>query len=88
MKIFLNVKISLKAQELKQAILNTNNLKVLRLEGNTISPEAAEELAEAIEKQKLERFIGNDIFTGRLKDEIPLALVIHLFFFDFVFCKR
>lgn len=62
------------AQELKQAILNTNNLKVLRLEGNTISPEAAEELAEAIEKQKLERFIGNDIFTGRLKDEIPLAL--------------
>ena len=69
------------AQDLKQAILNTPNLKVLRLEGNTIAPEAAEELAEALETQKLERFIGNDIFTGRLKDEIPLALVIYFFHF-------
>lgn len=59
-----------------QAIASTPNLKVLRLEGNTISPDAAEELAKSIEKQKIERFIGNDIFTGRLKDEIPLALVI------------
>jgi len=53
---------------------------VIRLEGNTIAPKAAEEIGEAIEKQKIERFIGNDIFTGRLKDEIPLALVIYLVF--------
>ncbi len=53
---------------------------MLRLEGNTIGPEGAEELARALEKQaKLERFIGNDIFTGRLKDEIPLALVLNFF---------
>lgn len=52
------------------------DLRVLRLEGNTISPEAAEELAKALKQKKtLERFIGNDLFTGRLKDEIPLALV-------------
>lgn len=51
------------------------DLRVLRLEGNTISPEAAEELAKALKQKKtLERFIGNDLFTGRLKDEIPLAL--------------
>jgi Ran GTPase-activating protein (RanGAP) involved in mRNA processing and transport len=46
------------------------------LEGNTISPEAAEELAKVLVKHsEFERFIGNDIFTGRLKDEIPLSLV-------------
>ena len=50
-------------------------MRVLRLEGNTISPEAAEELGTALRMHpELERFIGNDIFTGRLKDEIPLAL--------------
>ena len=62
-------------QELVDAILSQKCIKVLRLEGNTISPEAAEHLAVALEKHpELERFIGNDIFTGRLKDEIPLAL--------------
>jgi Ran GTPase-activating protein 1 len=61
--------------ELATAIANTTPLKCLRLEGNTISPVAAEELAKALVKHpELERFIGNDIFTGRLKDEIPLAL--------------
>ncbi len=49
---------------------------MLRLEGNTISPQAAEEIGKALkEKKSLQRFIGNDLFTGRLKDEIPLALV-------------
>jgi Ran GTPase-activating protein 1 len=62
-------------RELVEAIVKKQPLKVLRLEGNTISPEAAEELAKAIGKHgELERFIGNDIFTSRLKDEIPLAL--------------
>lgn len=62
-------------RELVSAINSTRPLKCLRLEGNTISPEAAEELAKALGTHpELERFIGNDIFTGRLKDEIPLAL--------------
>ena len=51
------------------------SIKVLRLEGNTIAPAAAEELGKALRMHpELERFIGNDIFTTRLKDEIPLAL--------------
>lgn len=62
-------------KEIVESILNCKKMQVLRLEGNTISPEAAEELAKALIKHpELERFIGNDIFTGRLKDEIPLAL--------------
>ena len=81
---FMNItfKNTFKVKELTDAIVKAApSLKVLRLEGNTIAPEAAEELAKAIEQTKLERFIGNDLFTGRLKDEIPLALVslgIHL----------
>lgn len=63
------------AKEIASTILNCQTIKVLRLEGNTISPEAADELSKALIKHpELERFIGNDIFTGRLKDEIPLAL--------------
>jgi Ran GTPase-activating protein 1 len=62
-------------QEILEAILNCPKMQVLRLEGNTISPEAAEELAKGLQKHpELERFIGNDIFTSRLKEEIPLAL--------------
>ena len=63
------------AREIVESILKCSNMQVLRLEGNTIAPEAAEELAKALAKHpELERFIGNDIFTSRLKDEIPLAL--------------
>ncbi|CAF1066169.1 unnamed protein product [Brachionus calyciflorus] len=62
-------------KEIVQTILNCKSMKVLRLEGNTLSPEAADELSKALVKHpELERFIINDIFTGRLKDEIPLAL--------------
>lgn len=64
------------AKEIHDAILNFKNLEVLILEGNTFSPEAADEISKALEKHpELQRFIANDIFTGRLKDEIPLALV-------------
>lgn len=62
-------------KELYDEIMAKTDLKVLRLEGNTIAPAAAEELGKALKERKtLERFIGNDLFTGRLKDEIPLAL--------------
>lgn len=62
-------------KEICNAINSHKDLKVLRLEGNTIAPKAAEELGKALKNKKLERLIGNDLFTGRLKDEIPLALV-------------
>ena len=56
-------------KEICQAILECKSMKVLRLEGNTISPEAADELSKYLIKHpELERFIVNDIFTGRLKD--------------------
>lgn len=61
-------------KDICDAIIKHKDLKVLRLEGNTIAPKAAEELAKALEKKKIQRLIGNDLFTGRLKDEIPLAL--------------
>lgn len=62
-------------KEINAVIQKSPNMKVLRLEGNTVAPEAAEELAKALKETKsLERFIANDLFTGRLKDEIPLAL--------------
>lgn len=62
-------------KEISAALLKAPNMQVLRLEGNTVAPEAAEELAKALKEAKnLERFIANDLFTGRLKDEIPLAL--------------
>lgn len=61
--------------ELVSQIQQCKSMKVLRLEGNTISPEAADELSKSLEKHpELERFIVNDIFTGRLKDQIPPAL--------------
>jgi Ran GTPase-activating protein (RanGAP) involved in mRNA processing and transport len=63
-------------KEIVEVLAKTPAMKVLRLEGNTIAPLAADELAKALKQTKaLERFIGNDLFTGRLKDEIPLALV-------------
>ncbi|KAI0986718.1 hypothetical protein GJ496_009008 [Pomphorhynchus laevis] len=50
-------------------------LKVLRLEGNTLGVEAALHIGSALKKHpELERLILNDVFTGRLKTEIPQAL--------------
>jgi Ran GTPase-activating protein (RanGAP) involved in mRNA processing and transport len=69
-------------------IAKVENLQVLRLEGNTISPQAAEELGKVLANHpEFERFIGNDIFTGRLKDEIPLSLKSICGSFDISGCK-
>ena len=52
-------------------------LNCLKLEGNTLGVEAAKALAKALESQPLfKRALWKDLFTGRLKDEIPKALVI------------
>ena len=48
----------------------------LRLEGNTLGVDAAKAIAKALESQpSFERALWKDAFTGRLKDEIPRALV-------------
>ena len=47
----------------------------LRLTGNTISPEGAEAIAAAlVNRGELQHLLFADIFTGRLKDEIPKAV--------------
>ena len=58
------------------AIKATKNLVCLRLEGNTLGVDAAKAIAKALESQpSFERALWKDAFTGRLKDEIPRALV-------------
>lgn len=80
---------SILVKEISAAIAKAPNMQMLRLEGNTVAPEAAEGHAKALKETKnLERFIGNDLFTGRLKDEIPLALVIWLFWVLLITVER
>lgn len=58
------------------AINNCSNLEYLNLEGNTLGVEAAKCIAKALEKHpELKRALWKDMFTGRMKTEIPKALV-------------
>ncbi|CAI9576712.1 unnamed protein product [Staurois parvus] len=51
-------------------------LQALRLEGNTVGVEAAKAIAKALEnKSDLKRCHWSDMFTGRLRSEIPPALI-------------
>lgn len=48
----------------------------LNLEGNTLGVEAAEVIAKAIEGHpEFKKALWKDLFTGRMKTEIPKALV-------------
>ncbi|XP_062605951.1 ran GTPase-activating protein 1-like [Saccostrea cucullata] len=50
-------------------------MTALRMEGNTLGVDAAEVIAKALEKHpEFERAHWSDMFTGRLKTEIPKAL--------------
>ncbi|GAA6100998.1 ran GTPase-activating protein 1b [Tachysurus ichikawai] len=52
-----------------------HGLKALRLEGNTLGVEAAQAISKALESKKdLQRCYWSDMFTGRLRCEIPSAL--------------
>jgi Ran GTPase-activating protein 1 len=63
------------AKEIVDAIKSTVDITALRLEGNTIGLEAAIEIAEALKDQgKFEKALWSDIFTGRLRSEIPPSL--------------
>ncbi|XP_043082514.1 ran GTPase-activating protein 1a [Puntigrus tetrazona] len=53
-----------------------DGLRALRLEGNTVGLEAARTIAKALEKKSdLQCCHWSDMFTGRLRAEIPPALV-------------
>jgi len=57
------------------AIKSAKNLDCLRLEGNTLGVEAAKGIGKALAVQSsFKRALWKDLFTGRLKDEIPRAL--------------
>ncbi|XP_046606636.1 ran GTPase-activating protein 1 isoform X1 [Neodiprion virginianus] len=64
------------AEEVVKAIEQCQKLDYLDLEGNTLGPDAAKAVAKALEAKgsSLKRALWKDMFTGRMKTEIPLAL--------------
>uniref|UniRef100_A0A3B4Y7U1 Ran GTPase-activating protein 1 n=1 Tax=Seriola lalandi dorsalis TaxID=1841481 RepID=A0A3B4Y7U1_SERLL len=62
-------------EEMVKEIQDFEGLKALRLEGNTVGVEAAQAIAKALEtKSEFKRCYWSDMFTGRLRSEIPPAL--------------
>lgn len=66
------------AEDVSQFVDQINEISGLQqicLSGNTFGVEACRAIAEALKKQTdIEEVLFADMFTGRLKDEIPLAL--------------
>ncbi|XP_038152729.1 ran GTPase-activating protein 1b [Cyprinodon tularosa] len=63
-------------RELVSQIERYPGLRALRLEGNTVGVDAARAIAKALEsKDRLQRCYWSDMFTGRLRSEIPTALM-------------
>uniref|UniRef100_A0A3Q4AK17 Ran GTPase-activating protein 1 n=1 Tax=Mola mola TaxID=94237 RepID=A0A3Q4AK17_MOLML len=61
--------------ELVREIEQCQCLRALCLEGNTVGVDAARAIAKALEsKDLLQRCCWSDMFTGRLRSEIPTAL--------------
>lgn len=53
------------------------DLQFLNLEGNTLGVDASKAIAKSLEKHpEFKRALWKDMFTGRMKTEIPEALVI------------
>lgn len=64
------------AKDVIKEIEDFDSLEALRLEGNTVGVEAAKVIAKALEKKsELKRCHWSDMFTGRLRSEIPPALI-------------
>lgn len=63
------------AKDLIDAINKCKTLDYLNLEGNTLGVDAANGIAEALTKHpEFKQALWKDLFTGRLKTEIPQAL--------------
>lgn len=63
------------AKDLIEAINNCQILEYLNLEGNTLGVDAARGIGEALKKHpEFKQALFKDLFTGRLKTEIPQAL--------------
>uniref|UniRef100_A0A8C6SZ34 Ran GTPase-activating protein 1 n=1 Tax=Neogobius melanostomus TaxID=47308 RepID=A0A8C6SZ34_9GOBI len=62
-------------EEIVKEIQDFEGLQALRLEGNTVGVEAAQAIAKALQtKSEFKRCYWSDMFTGRLRSEIPPAL--------------
>ncbi|XP_069005677.1 ran GTPase-activating protein 1-like isoform X1 [Embiotoca jacksoni] len=62
-------------EEMVQEIQDFDGLQALRLEGNTVGVAAAQAIAKALEtKSDFKRCYWSDMFTGRLRSEIPAVL--------------
>uniref|UniRef100_A0A914EBE3 Uncharacterized protein n=1 Tax=Acrobeloides nanus TaxID=290746 RepID=A0A914EBE3_9BILA len=62
-------------ERVASAIKKHQYFETLILSGNTLSTEAAKPIAEILEEhQELKRALWSDLFTGRLKTEIPKTL--------------
>ncbi|XP_043943033.1 ran GTPase-activating protein 1 [Protopterus annectens] len=69
------------AEEIVKEIEKFEGLHSLRLGGNTVGVEAAKAIATALEKKpELKNCYWSDMFTGRLRSEIPIALELNLSF--------
>lgn len=65
----------LSAKDIVSEIEKCSQLVYLNLEGNTLGVEAAEAIGEALQKHpELKKALWKDLFTGRMKTEIPPAL--------------
>ncbi|XP_049953322.1 ran GTPase-activating protein 1 isoform X2 [Schistocerca serialis cubense] len=63
------------AKEVVDAIASCEDMQFLNMEGNTLGVDAAKAIAKALESHKeFKQALWKDMFTGRMKTEIPLAL--------------
>lgn len=73
------------AKPVVDAINSCTDLQYLNLEGNTLGVDASKAIANALEKHpEFKRAQWKDMFTGRMKTEIPKALVCHSFAYIFI----
>jgi len=64
------------AEEIVQAINGADKVHALRLDGNTIGADAAKSIAQALKKHpEFQTALWSDIFTGRVRSEIPPSLM-------------
>ncbi|CAK9302008.1 unnamed protein product [Gordionus sp. m RMFG-2023] len=63
------------AKEIIDILENNDDIEVIKLSGNSLGVKSAHAISKSLSKQKnLKKLYWSDIFTGRLKSEIPLAL--------------
>ncbi|CAG9828161.1 unnamed protein product [Diabrotica balteata] len=63
------------AKQVTKEIDGCSNLQFLNMEGNTLGVDASKEIAKSLEKHpEFRRALWKDMFTGRMKTEIPKAL--------------